>query len=136
MSIPIGLPSSLPTDRSKPRQSSSVTSLDTRGVIRNSSMQFYHFKMHTSRQNCRQQTRGFDGSTLPTGLSSGSLTKALFWEIIDNASTTTDPAGRLSELLNELASKNIAAFNRHFEAAMDRAYRWDLWAAAYLLLGG
>jgi hypothetical protein len=76
------------------------------------------------------------GSALPTRLCGGSLTKAQFWAIIENASMATDPAGRLSELLNELEPKNISAFDRHFEAAMDRAYRWDLWAAAYLLLGG
>lgn len=76
------------------------------------------------------------GSALPIRLCGSSLRKAQFWEIIDNASMATDPAGRLCELLNELEPKNIIAFDRHFEAAMDRAYRWDLWAAAHLLLGG
>jgi hypothetical protein len=73
---------------------------------------------------------------LPIQLCGGTLTRAQFWALVDSASTATDPAGTLSEWLNELEPKHIAAFDRHFDAAMDRAYQFDLWGAAYLLLGG
>jgi len=76
------------------------------------------------------------GSALPIRLCSGTLTKTQFWALIDDASKATDPVGRLSEVLDELEPKNIVAFDRHFKVAMDRAYRRDLRAAAYLLLGG
>lgn len=59
-----------------------------------------------------------------------------FWEIVDRASASGDPAESLRELLESLSAREVAAFHRHFFAMLRKAYRHDLWGAAYLLLGG
>jgi hypothetical protein len=64
-----------------------------------------------------------------------------FWEIID---TTRDAAGGdpedhadlLVERLTRLDPESVADFARHFENRFNRAYRWDVWAAADIMLGG
>lgn len=64
-----------------------------------------------------------------------------FWEIVD---TTRDAAGGDSDahaefLVDRLASLNPVAvtdFARHFESRFVRAYRWDVWGAAWVLLDG
>jgi hypothetical protein len=59
-----------------------------------------------------------------------------FWEIVDRASISGDPAESLREWLEDQSPREIAAFNRHFFAMLRKAYRYDIWGAAYLLLGG
>ncbi|GAA1364479.1 DUF4240 domain-containing protein [Streptomyces beijiangensis] len=64
-----------------------------------------------------------------------------FWEIIDNtrAAADGDPedhADLLVERLLQLDPDSVLDFARHFEARYNRAYRWDLWGAAAVLLGG
>ncbi|MGW3462091.1 DUF4240 domain-containing protein [Streptomyces olivaceoviridis] len=64
-----------------------------------------------------------------------------FWELID---ATRDAAGgdpeeqadALVERLLRLEPDLVLDFARHFEARYNRAYRWDLWGAAWLLLDG
>jgi hypothetical protein len=64
-----------------------------------------------------------------------------FWELVD---TTREAAGGdpeehadlLVERLVRLDPEAVLDFARHFEARYNRAYRWDLWGAAWLLLGG
>jgi hypothetical protein len=58
------------------------------------------------------------------------------WEIVDRASASGDPAESLRELLEGLSAREVAAFHRHFFAMLRKAYRYDLWGAAYVLLGG
>ncbi|CAN3980285.1 DUF4240 domain-containing protein [Kitasatospora purpeofusca] len=64
-----------------------------------------------------------------------------FWQIIDDTREDAegDPdeqADRLVERLVELTPDDVIDFARLFEARFQRAYRHDLWGAAYLLLGG
>jgi hypothetical protein len=64
-----------------------------------------------------------------------------FWEHIDLAREAAegDPeeqADVLVERLTQLDPDAVEYFARHFESRYQRAYRWDLWAAAWLLLDG
>jgi Protein of unknown function (DUF4240) len=64
-----------------------------------------------------------------------------FWEIVDG---TRDAAGGdptthaelLVERLARLDPESVMDFARHFEARFNRAYRWDVWGAAWVLLDG
>jgi hypothetical protein len=63
-----------------------------------------------------------------------------FWELIDATrdEAEDDPdeqADALVERLAQLTPDDVLDFARLFEARFQRAYRTDLWAAAYLLLG-
>ncbi|MFI6640193.1 DUF4240 domain-containing protein [Streptomyces sp. NPDC050504] len=64
-----------------------------------------------------------------------------FWEIVDRTRQAAggDPeehADLLVERLLRHDPDSVLDFARHFEARYNRAYRWDLWGAAALLLGG
>ncbi|HEY9369374.1 DUF4240 domain-containing protein [Streptomyces sp.] len=64
-----------------------------------------------------------------------------FWEMIDSTREASegDPeehADLLVERLLELDPDAVLDFARHFEARYNRAYRWDLWGAASVLLDG
>ncbi|MEU8701723.1 DUF4240 domain-containing protein [Streptomyces sp. NPDC048680] len=64
-----------------------------------------------------------------------------FWELIDSTREAADGdpedhADLLVERLVQLDPESVLDFARHFEARYNRAYRWDLWGAAALLLGG
>ncbi|MER5885219.1 DUF4240 domain-containing protein [Streptomyces sp. NPDC001941] len=64
-----------------------------------------------------------------------------FWEIVDStrAAAEGDPeehADLLVERLLRFDPDSVLDFARHFEARYNRAYRWDLWGAAGVLLGG
>ncbi|MFE7105083.1 DUF4240 domain-containing protein [Streptomyces sp. NPDC057575] len=64
-----------------------------------------------------------------------------FWELIDGTRTAAggdpeDQADLLVERLVRLDPDAVLDFARHFEARFNRAYRWDLWGAAAVLLGG
>ncbi|MBF4136920.1 MULTISPECIES: DUF4240 domain-containing protein [Streptomyces] len=64
-----------------------------------------------------------------------------FWEIID---TTRERAGGdpqahaelLVERLLDADPEAVLDFARHFEARYNRAYTWELWGAAWVLLDG
>ncbi|MDT0322826.1 DUF4240 domain-containing protein [Streptomyces millisiae] len=63
-----------------------------------------------------------------------------FWEIIDSTreSAGGDPeahADLLVDRLAELDPEAVTDFARHFESRFGRAYRWDVWGAAWVLLG-
>ena len=64
-----------------------------------------------------------------------------FWKIIDasrekaSGDAETQLAA-LRESLELLAPEDVAAFAEHFDTCDVIAYRWDLWAAAYILNGG
>ncbi|MEU4205024.1 DUF4240 domain-containing protein [Streptomyces sp. NPDC045470] len=64
-----------------------------------------------------------------------------FWQLIDNSREAAegDPeeqADALVERLVALDPDSVVDFARHFESRDNRAYTWDLWAAAGILLGG
>lgn len=64
-----------------------------------------------------------------------------FWELIDStrAAADGDPedhADLLVERLVQLDPDAVLDFARHFEARYNRAYHWDLWGAAAVLLDG
>lgn len=64
-----------------------------------------------------------------------------FWEIVDSTREAAegdpdDHAELLVERLVQLDPEAVLDFARHFEARYNRAYSWDLLAAAAILLGG
>ncbi|MFF2651885.1 DUF4240 domain-containing protein [Streptomyces sp. NPDC058045] len=64
-----------------------------------------------------------------------------FWEIVDGTREAAggDPEDHADLLVQRLAQSDpdaVLDFARHFEARYNRAYRWDLWGAAWVLLGG
>ncbi|WP_055589687.1 DUF4240 domain-containing protein [Peterkaempfera griseoplana] len=64
-----------------------------------------------------------------------------FWQLIDDTrdASAGDPdehADLLVERLAALTPDDVVDFARLFEVRFQRAYRWDVWGAAYLLLGG
>jgi hypothetical protein len=63
-----------------------------------------------------------------------------FWETIDStrAAADGDPedhAELLTERLLQFDPEAVLEFARYFESRYNRAYRWDLWGAATVLLG-
>ena len=66
---------------------------------------------------------------------------ARFWDIIEAAGCPApeDPETQRDAVrrrLEVLPPGELAAFHAKFNRKMDSAYRWDLWAAAYLINGG
>ncbi|MFJ6213836.1 DUF4240 domain-containing protein [Streptomyces sp. NPDC092296] len=64
-----------------------------------------------------------------------------FWQLIDDTRQAADGdpvdhADLLVERLADLTPDDVVDFARLFEMRFRRAYRWDLWGAAHLLLGG
>jgi hypothetical protein len=64
-----------------------------------------------------------------------------FWEIVDGTREAAegDPethADLLVERLTGLDPQAVADFARHVESRLNRAYRFDVWAAAWVILGG
>jgi len=64
-----------------------------------------------------------------------------FWQLIDEArdgahGDPVDQADLLVDRLTQRDPEDVLDFARLFESRLRRAYRWDLWGAAYLLLGG
>ncbi|WP_274562696.1 DUF4240 domain-containing protein [Streptomyces spiramyceticus] len=64
-----------------------------------------------------------------------------FWEIIDSTREAAegDPEEHADLLVEALVRRDpdsVLDFARHFEVRYNRAYRWDLWGAAAVLLDG
>ncbi|WP_171171833.1 DUF4240 domain-containing protein [Streptomyces sp. I05A-00742] len=64
-----------------------------------------------------------------------------FWQLVDEtrAAADGDPedqADLLVERLMQLDPDRVVDFARHFEARYNRAYLWELWGAAAVLLDG
>ncbi|MFK0115829.1 DUF4240 domain-containing protein [Streptomyces sp. NPDC090994] len=64
-----------------------------------------------------------------------------FWELIDTArrgagGDPEDQADLLVERLCRLDPEAVLDFARHFEVRYQRACTWELWGAAWILLGG
>jgi hypothetical protein len=83
-----------------------------------------------------------------TSTENGAMNEDRFWRLIEESRTKAKPkiakgvdvAGlqekALEEVLNPLTPGDLAAFDRHFHRLSLKAYRWDLWAAAYWIGGG
>lgn len=73
-----------------------------------------------------------------------------FWSIIEQSRSDFDPScpitichgnisaqlSRLNTILSELEPREIGAFCNRFPELFHDAYRWDLWAAGYIIEGG
>ncbi len=64
-----------------------------------------------------------------------------FWNIIEQSRVTSGgeqdaQVAALTAILATLSVGEIEQFDARFREAMVDAYRWDLWAAAYLIQGG
>ncbi|MFJ9691562.1 DUF4240 domain-containing protein [Kitasatospora sp. NPDC101183] len=61
-----------------------------------------------------------------------------FWAIIEAARTAADEpfAEALTDVLAGLPPERILAFDECFDAVHASVYRWDVWAAGYLVHGG
>jgi hypothetical protein len=64
-----------------------------------------------------------------------------FWSIVDRVhgragDDLDERISLLKEELSELELEDLAAFQRHYDAQIARANRWDLWGAAYVINGG
>jgi len=87
----------------------------------------------------RGAASGAQGDLRRAGLRSmdqGLLTADGFWEILDEASASGEPAEFVRDHLATLQPNHIAEFDQHFSTMLRRAYRQDLWGAAFLMLGG
>ncbi|MEU2899584.1 DUF4240 domain-containing protein [Streptomyces sp. NPDC001273] len=64
-----------------------------------------------------------------------------FWELVDTAREDAegDPEEQADLLVERLLRRDpesVLDFARHFESRYHRAYHWDLWGAAWVLLDG
>ncbi len=64
-----------------------------------------------------------------------------FWSLIEGATPsegagTEEHAEAVTKALITLSSDDVIAFDAWLRGQLMRAYRWDLWAVAYIALGG
>ena len=68
------------------------------------------------------------------------MDEARFWQLIEqsreNEPDCEKQTERLVQLLLQLEPEEIIKFDRIFGIQSDKAYRWDLWAVAYIINGG
>ncbi|AKG71409.1 TPA: DUF4240 domain-containing protein [Serratia fonticola] len=65
----------------------------------------------------------------------------VFWQLIDQARTAmiedlAENMQALDSALRQLSPEELIAFKKRFTELHNQAYRWDLWAAAYIMGGG
>lgn len=64
-----------------------------------------------------------------------------FWQFIETAKTEAGPdtearVDALRSVLSGLSATDLQAFQDHYDQQIRASYRWDLWAAAYIINGG
>jgi len=69
------------------------------------------------------------------------MTLDQFWSTVEkvhrDARADMDKKCELLETeLRRLPLEEVSSFHRHFDECVDRAYTWELWAAAYIIGGG
>lgn len=68
------------------------------------------------------------------------MDKAQFWQLIESSRNKKNDcdkqANKLKKELLKLSAEEIVEFDRIFVGLSDESYRWDLWAAAYIINGG
>lgn len=65
-----------------------------------------------------------------------SMNSKQFWQIIEKGKDSDTPEAIIARELEKLSAAEIISYQEHFEQFFVRAYRWDLWGAAYLINGG
>jgi hypothetical protein len=86
---------------------------------------------------------GYGRAVFPIAWTSkeGPMDRADFWKRIDRAREESggdvdETTELLQEQLTHLPDREILAFDRILWELMAESYRWDLWAAAYIINGG
>lgn len=69
------------------------------------------------------------------------MTTDEYWSIVDrvhlaSAGDMDAKCESLGEELRKLDAAEVKSFSEHFDDCDDRAYSWELWAAAYIINGG
>ena len=69
------------------------------------------------------------------------MTLDQFWQIVEEVHRASrgdmdKKCELLDAKLRQLSLDEVCSFNRHFDECEDRAYTWELWAAAYIIGGG
>ena len=74
------------------------------------------------------------------------MTEREFWRLIDESRRQNNPQRadgnmdrqreQLERILTPLSTDDVQAFDRVFRELVNRAYRWDLWGAAYIIASG
>jgi hypothetical protein len=69
------------------------------------------------------------------------MTLDQFWKIVekvhrDSRGDMDKKCELLEAELRRLPLEEVRSFHRHFDECEDRAYTWELWAAAYIIGGG
>ena len=68
------------------------------------------------------------------------MTEEEFWKLINRSrreiKDCEEQSGKLTELLARLEPKEIIDFHQHLYEREIEAYRYDIWAVAYLINGG
>ena len=69
------------------------------------------------------------------------MTIDTFWNLIDRVHTASgddmdQKCALLKAELRDLPVAEVVSFQTHFDQAIDDAYTWPLWGAAYILNGG
>jgi hypothetical protein len=64
-----------------------------------------------------------------------------FWKFIDSAKQMADEdtdarVDALRSVLGGLTAADLQSFQNHYDQLIGASYRWDLWAAAYIINGG
>ncbi len=62
-----------------------------------------------------------------------------FWQFIETAKAGNDTEARVDGLraaLGGLSAVELQSFQNHYDERIAESYRWDLWAAAYIINGG
>ncbi len=65
-----------------------------------------------------------------------SMDIAEFWNVVDKGKDSEEPEVVVREELLRRRPEDILAYQRHFDSLFMKAYRWDLWGAAYISEGG
>lgn len=64
------------------------------------------------------------------------INEDLFWELIEECGKDDDVAHRLTGRLEGFKPREIVNFKKIETRLMRRAYRWDLWAVAFIMMSG
>lgn len=68
------------------------------------------------------------------------MTEELFWTVIEKSrkgvSDTEEQLDRLAMLLDQLDEDDLVAWERILQSKIAEAYRWDLWAVAFIAMDG
>jgi hypothetical protein len=69
------------------------------------------------------------------------MTLDQFWNIVERVHAASDgdmdrKCEMLDSELRRLSFEEVRSFHGHFHECYDRAYTWELWAAAYIIGGG